>query len=141
MKATLGATVTSTPGVADDPQRQMQKQMMYLLPVITLIFARGLPAGVSVYWVTTTLFSIYQQLQVNKEKYNLTGVDKALKVADSKYPEHAHDHSEVIAEVQPDLPTKTIVRAEAPVKRIEPTKSDSSETKKGVTVTVRRRKK
>lgn len=44
----------------------MQKQMLYLMPVMTVIIALKLPSGLALYWIATTVFSIIQQ-------YFLTG--------------------------------------------------------------------
>jgi hypothetical protein len=34
--------------------------MMYMMPLMTLLFS-GFPAGIFIYWIVTTLFSIAQQ--------------------------------------------------------------------------------
>ncbi|HEX9437545.1 MAG TPA: YidC/Oxa1 family membrane protein insertase [Candidatus Limnocylindria bacterium] len=44
-----------------DPQAKMMQSMVYYFPIITVVIAQGLPAGLAVYWVTTTLFQIVQQ--------------------------------------------------------------------------------
>ncbi len=44
-----------------DPQQKMMQSMMYYFPLITVFIAWSLPAGLAVYWVTTTLFQIVQQ--------------------------------------------------------------------------------
>lgn len=44
-----------------DMAGMMQKQMMYVMPVMTGVFAATFPAGLAVYWVTTTVFSLVQQ--------------------------------------------------------------------------------
>jgi len=49
----------------DDKSGQMQsmltKQMLYLMPVFTVIIAMRLPAALPLYWIITTLFGIGQQ--------------------------------------------------------------------------------
>lgn len=45
------------PGV----QAMIQNQMLYFMPVLTVVIALGLPAALALYWVITTLFSIVQQ--------------------------------------------------------------------------------
>jgi YidC/Oxa1 family membrane protein insertase len=45
----------------DDPQQRMFRSMAYYMPVITVIFAWGLPSGLGVYWVASTIFQIFQQ--------------------------------------------------------------------------------
>lgn len=44
-----------------DPQARMMQSMVYYFPIITVVIAAGLPAGLAVYWVATTLFQIVQQ--------------------------------------------------------------------------------
>ena len=39
----------------------MSKQMLYFLPVLTVVISWSLPAGLALYWVVTTLFTIVQQ--------------------------------------------------------------------------------
>lgn len=43
------------------------RQMIYFMPVITIIFLVNLPAAIGLYWLSTTLFSIIQQIIVNRE--------------------------------------------------------------------------
>lgn len=40
---------------------QMQKQMVYFLPVFTVFILFNLPAAIGLYWLTTTLFTMAQQ--------------------------------------------------------------------------------
>ena len=51
----------------NDPAAMMTKQMMYLFPAITYFIGSTLPAGLSLYWATTTLFQIGQQAYVTKK--------------------------------------------------------------------------
>ncbi len=47
----------------------MQKQMLYMGPVLTLVIGLTFPAGLLVYWFVTTLFMVGQQYWIlNKEK-------------------------------------------------------------------------
>jgi YidC/Oxa1 family membrane protein insertase len=51
---------------------RMARQMVFIGPVITIVIFYNLPAGVGLYWLISSLFSIVQQLIVNKrirEKY------------------------------------------------------------------------
>lgn len=52
------------------PQTQqtaaMNRQMAYFLPVIIVVIGWNLPAGLSLYWVATTLFSIGEQLYLRR---------------------------------------------------------------------------
>lgn len=45
----------------------MQAQFTYFMPVLTIIIAARLPAGLSLYWVITTLFAIGQQYYIMKK--------------------------------------------------------------------------
>ncbi len=49
-----------------DPMQMANKQMVYFFPIITVLFARSMPAALSIYWIVTTVFGIAQQLYVNK---------------------------------------------------------------------------
>ena len=49
----------------------LNKQMMFLMPILVTGFAYSLPAAMSLYWITTTLFTIGQEFILIKE------VDKA----------------------------------------------------------------
>lgn len=42
--------------------------MIYVMPVMIAVFTASLPAGVGIYWGTSTLYGTIQQLFVNKEK-------------------------------------------------------------------------
>lgn len=44
----------------------MTNSMMYIGPIMTLIFSFQLPAGVVLYWICGYVFQIFQQLYINK---------------------------------------------------------------------------
>lgn len=48
-----------------DPQQKMMQSMQYYFPLITVFIAQSLPAGLGLYWVTTTIFGIVQQYFVS----------------------------------------------------------------------------
>lgn len=51
-----------TPEARDEAMTSaMNRQMMYIFPVVTLIFTYNLPAGLGLYWVASTVFTIVQQ--------------------------------------------------------------------------------
>ncbi len=56
----------------DDISLSVSKQMTYVMPIITVIFAASFQAGIAIYWATSTLFSAVQQWYVfsKKEKEN-----------------------------------------------------------------------
>ncbi len=45
----------------DDPNTKIQRQTMLLLPLLSLVYGGLLPAGLFIYWITATIFSIVQQ--------------------------------------------------------------------------------
>jgi YidC/Oxa1 family membrane protein insertase len=45
----------------DDPNVRIQRQMMLFLPLISVAYGGILPAGLFIYWIVATLFSIVQQ--------------------------------------------------------------------------------
>ncbi len=53
--------VPKTKTAKDKTANMMNLQLTYFMPIITVIIARRLPAGLSLYWITTTLFAIGQQ--------------------------------------------------------------------------------
>lgn len=54
-------------GNADNP---MGKSMLYISPLMTLIFSFQFPAGLALYWVAGNIFAIGQQYYVNKYVLN-----------------------------------------------------------------------
>jgi YidC/Oxa1 family membrane protein insertase len=56
-------------GVAQDATaKAMQLQTMYVLPVISVIIAIKLPAGLPLYWIVTTLFAVAQQYYIIRKQ-------------------------------------------------------------------------
>jgi YidC/Oxa1 family membrane protein insertase len=45
----------------DDPNTKIQRQTMLFLPLISVAYGGFLPAGLFIYWITATIFSIIQQ--------------------------------------------------------------------------------
>lgn len=48
-----------------DTMMGMQKQMILIMPVMTIFIGLSLPAGLSMYWFITTLISVLQQLYIS----------------------------------------------------------------------------
>jgi YidC/Oxa1 family membrane protein insertase len=51
----------------EDMAAIMSKQMVYFMPVMTFFMASSFSAGLALYWLTTTLLSILQQLYILKQ--------------------------------------------------------------------------
>lgn len=43
----------------------LQQQMVFMMPIMTVIFSLQFPSGLALYWVITTAFSLIQQLLVS----------------------------------------------------------------------------
>jgi YidC/Oxa1 family membrane protein insertase len=49
-----------------DPMAMMSRQMLFLLPITTVLFGRAMPSALVIYWIVTTAFSLVQQWYVNR---------------------------------------------------------------------------
>ena len=45
----------------------MGRQMMYMGPILTVVVLITMPSAIALYWLTTTLFSVVQQVIINKK--------------------------------------------------------------------------
>jgi YidC/Oxa1 family membrane protein insertase len=54
------------PGQELNQAEKIGRNMVYIGPVITAVVLFNLPAAIGLYWLTTTIFSIFQQVIVNK---------------------------------------------------------------------------
>ncbi len=55
-----------TPEVSDDFASTMQTQMLYMFPLMTLFIGYSFPAGLALYWLVFSVFSIIQQSSTTK---------------------------------------------------------------------------
>lgn len=51
---------------SSNPLHSMGKTMVYLGPILTLVVLINLPAALALYWAVSTIFSIGQQIYINK---------------------------------------------------------------------------
>jgi YidC/Oxa1 family membrane protein insertase len=51
----------ATAAGADDPNTRVQRQVAYIFPFISIVYGSILPAGLFLYWITSTIFAIVQQ--------------------------------------------------------------------------------
>lgn len=51
-----------------DFAQSMTKNMIYILPVMTFVFAMSFPSGLALYWAVSTLFAIVQQHLIMKKQ-------------------------------------------------------------------------
>ncbi|MDD3861567.1 MAG: YidC/Oxa1 family membrane protein insertase [Candidatus Gracilibacteria bacterium] len=54
--------------------------MVYFMPVMIAVFTASVPAGVGLYWGTSTIYGIVQQIFVNKDKASVSKNDPSVKV-------------------------------------------------------------
>jgi YidC/Oxa1 family membrane protein insertase len=74
----------------------MSKSMLYMGPVITLLFSFQLPAGVILYWITGYVVQIFQQLYINKV------LKKQMKEAEqAKKPAQKQEQKKELQEAEP----------------------------------------
>ncbi len=57
----------TTPDTKDDFMYNMQEGMIYTFPLMTFFIGMTLPAGLSVYWLVSTVISLIQYLLLNRE--------------------------------------------------------------------------
>ena len=65
--------LAGAPKSSDEYMAQaISKQTLYFLPVLTIIISWKLPAGLALYWLVTTLFTIIQQYAIMRPKKSFT---------------------------------------------------------------------
>lgn len=50
----------------DEKSRMQQKMMMFMMPVMMGVMTIGMPIGVGIFWITSTVYHIGQQVLLNK---------------------------------------------------------------------------
>lgn len=119
-----------------DPMQMMNKQMIYIFPLVTIFIARSLPAALAVYWVITTLFGIVQQVYVNRAiKANPVARKEALEDALRIEDEYVPAEEQTVAVPAPKKDAKKDILQKMMNKRL-----DKQEKKAGVEVTIRKKK-
>lgn len=66
--AQLIASVQAMPArqvTSDDPNQRMFQSMAYTFPIMTVVLGATFPAGLTLYWIATTVFQIVQQYFVS----------------------------------------------------------------------------
>jgi len=118
-----------------DPMAMASKQMLYIFPIITVVFARSMPAALVLYWIVTTIFGFFQQIYVNKSiKNNPKELKEAREDVKEIEEEFAEEINTDVADIEkkvikPDMMTKLMNR-----------RLDKQEKKTGVEITIRKKK-
>ena len=118
--------------VAADPMMMMNKQMIYLFPLMTIYIAHNLPAALSLYWIITTVFGILQQLYVNKTIKKKPEFQAEVKLEEQ---EIEREIKELTSSEEPKKKAKPDFMAKMMNKRL-----DKQEKKTGVQVSIRKKK-
>lgn len=58
---------TSNPTFKDDLKRSMHLQMRYVMPIMVFVFAYIISAAIALYWLTSNLFAIGQELFIRRK--------------------------------------------------------------------------
>lgn len=107
------AEVKGAPGAKDeDMAAMMNKQMMYVMPIMTVVIGFSLPGGLTLYWLVMSLLTVIQQWYMLEYKGGAKA--EALVVADAQ--KHAVVSSVPADAVQAN-PTETpkTIEAQAPM--------------------------
>ncbi len=75
--------MTPTPTTGDDSQAKMMKQMSLMMTFMFGIFTIQVPAGLTLYWVTSNALQMLQQWITTSDRFNLSGNKPALATAGS----------------------------------------------------------
>jgi YidC/Oxa1 family membrane protein insertase len=106
-------------GKSDDPATRAQRQTYLFLPLITIVYGGILPAGLFLYWIVTTIFSIVQQ-------YLIVGWGGMFPIF-GWYPEFARNHTPRFPVTVP-VPTPARGTATGPSTAPLPRRSDPAAT-------------
>jgi len=68
MMMTKKAPIHNSASKDEDMMAIMNKQMMYMMPIMTIIFGATFPGGLALYWLVSTLFQGVQQVYIFKKK-------------------------------------------------------------------------
>ena len=83
-------------GAKDEKMTEMMsKQMMYFMPLITVVFGYQFPAGLTLYWLTNTLLMIVQQAVFVRDKKEVTGVIEGEKVEVKKEEQKPEENKQI----------------------------------------------
>lgn len=64
-------------GAKDEGQMaMMNKQMQYMMPLLTVFIGASIPSGLTLYWFFTTIFTIAQQVYIFRKTDNISVMDQ-----------------------------------------------------------------
>ena len=68
MMVTKRPEVKSAGAKDEDMMTIMNKQMLYMMPILTVVIGMTFPGGLALYWLVTTVLTALQQLYLFKQK-------------------------------------------------------------------------
>ncbi|MBM2820674.1 MAG: rane protein insertase, YidC/Oxa1 family, preprotein translocase subunit YidC [Candidatus Berkelbacteria bacterium] len=71
-------------GKGADMQGMLSKQMLYIMPVFTVIISMSLPAALPLYWILTTIFGIFVWWWAEKTTPKIEISDEKLEISDKQ---------------------------------------------------------
>lgn len=60
------STASQSSSASNEMAASMNKSMTMMMPIMTTMFAFGVPAGLGLYWIINNIFQILQQMYMNK---------------------------------------------------------------------------
>ncbi|GJQ58761.1 MAG: membrane protein insertase YidC [Candidatus Scalindua sp. AMX11] len=79
--------LTPKTGGGDDPQAKMQQKMMQIMPLIFPLILYKFPSGLTLYWTTSTLISICEQMFIRRSVKKIDVYYKGKRVITGKTAE------------------------------------------------------
>jgi membrane protein insertase Oxa1/YidC/SpoIIIJ len=71
-------STSSSPSLGDSFNKNMQMQMKYIFPFLIAFIAYRISGAVALYWITSNIFAVGQQIYVNKTEKKV--LDEEVKV-------------------------------------------------------------
>jgi len=72
IQSKLSLQMQSVGGKSANPLGSANKQILYFFPIITIIISLSFPAGLPLYWIATTVFSLIEQVYIKNKFYKET---------------------------------------------------------------------
>jgi YidC/Oxa1 family membrane protein insertase len=60
-------SLAAAPPMGNTPMERMGRQMVFVAPALTIVLFLNFPAAIALYWLVSSLFSIGQQLIINRQ--------------------------------------------------------------------------
>ncbi|MES2416360.1 MAG: YidC/Oxa1 family membrane protein insertase [Patescibacteria group bacterium] len=65
------STSNNPGGFQESFNRSMQMQMKYIFPILIVFIAYRISGAIALYWITSNIFTVFQQIYVNKKNTNV----------------------------------------------------------------------